>query len=245
MRLRYVLVMLCLFALAACGAPAVTVVRTPTPEPTETPPPGTFYFTTQDNVTLNGQIIGQGKTAIIFSNGKEIPKFFWQPVAQQLAGRGYLALLYDYRGIPPSLGRNDPDQRDRDLRAAVEVARARGATSFVLVGSSFGGTLTAAIAAQAHPAAIVILSAPLADGAFSVSEDALRALAAPALFMVSQGDTRYVGAVQHMYEMSPQPKQIHIYPGKNHGDAILTTPDSGDAAMRQLVAFLQAYAPAG
>jgi len=245
MRVRHVLLMLCLFALAGCDAPAATVARTPTPEPTETAPPGTFYFTTEDNVTLNGQIIGQGKTAIIFSNGKQVSKIGWQPVPQQLARRGYLCLLYDYRGIPPSGGRNDPDQRDRDLRAAVAVTRERGATSFVLVGSSFGGTLTAALAAQLRPAAIVILSAPLSDGAIGVSDDALRTLAAPTLFMASQGDTRYVGSVQHMYELSPQPKQIGIYPGENHGDAILTAADTGDAAMRQLVAFLQAYAPAG
>jgi alpha/beta superfamily hydrolase len=244
MRLRYVLITLCLFALAACSSQAATVAHTPTPAPTETPPLGTFNFTTEDNVTLNGQIIGQGRTAIIFSNGKQIPKIDWQPVALQLAGRGYLALLYDYRGIPPSGGRNDPDLRDRDLRAAVEVARARGATSLVLVGSSFGGTLTTAIAAQAHPTAIVVLSAPLSDGAISVSDDALRALAAPKLFMVSQDDTRYVGPVQQMYAMSPQPKQIYIYPGKNHGDAILTLADTGDAAMQRLISFLQAYAPA-
>lgn len=245
MRVRYVPLMLCLFALAACGSPVETVTHTPTLEPTETPAPGTFYFTTEDNVTLNGQIIGQGRTAIIFSNGKQVSKISWQPIAQQLAGHGYLCLLYDYRGIPPSRGRNDPDQRDRDLRAAVEVAHARGATSLVLVGSSFGGTLTAALAAQVRPTATVILSAPLSDGAIGVSDDDVRALAMPKLFMASRDDTRYVGSVQHMYEVSPQPKQIGIYPGANHGDAILTAADTGEAAMRHLVAFLQAYAPAG
>jgi dienelactone hydrolase len=244
MRLRFALIILCLFMLAACGSPAATIVYTPTLAPTETPPPGTFPFITEDNVTLNGQIVGQGRTAIIFSNGKGVPKINWQPVAQQLATSGYLCLLYDYRGIPPSGGQNDPDLRDRDLRAAIEVARVRGATSLVLVGSSFGGTLTAALAVQARPAAIVILSAPLSDGAISVTDDDLRALTMPKLFMATHGDTRYVGAVQHMYDVSPQPKQIEVYPGANHGDAILAFADTGGASMRQLTAFLHTYAPA-
>ncbi len=195
-------------------------------------------------MTLNGQITGSGKTAIVFSNGQEVSKIVWQRTAEQLASRGYLCLLYDYRGIEPSQGRDDLDFRDRDLRAAVGVARARGATSVVLVGSSFGGTLALALAAEIQPKAVIILSAPLSADVFTVSEADLKALAAPKLFMASQGDTRYVGAVQQMYNMSVEPKQLHIFPGTNHGDAILVSSDTGAEAMQLVAAFLHTYAPA-
>jgi pimeloyl-ACP methyl ester carboxylesterase len=212
--------------------------------PTDTPPAGTFFFTTEDGVTLNGQVIGSGKTAIVFSNGQTVPKFFWLPVAQRLAGQGYLCLLYDYRGISPSQGRDDLSRRDSDLRAAVAAARARGATAVVLVGASFGGTLALAFAAQIQPKAIIILSAPLSADVFTLSAAELKALTIPKLFMASQDDTQFVGAIQQMYDLSSEPKQLHIFPGKNHGDAILTSADTGDAAMAIVDAFLHTYAPA-
>jgi alpha/beta superfamily hydrolase len=240
-------IMTCL-ALSACAASSSPTdqASTPTtgPMPTDTPPADTFYFTTEDGVTLDGQIIGGGKAALVFSNGQEISKVGWLPVARQLASQGYLCLLYDYRGIDPSQGRDDLSRRDRDLRAAVGVARARGATTVVLIGSSFGGTLALALAAQIQPQALIILSAPLSADVFTVSQANLKSLTAPKLFMASQGDTRYVGAVQQMYDQSPQPRQLHIFPGNNHGDAILTAADTGDESMRLVGAFLHAYAPA-
>jgi pimeloyl-ACP methyl ester carboxylesterase len=236
---------LVLSACAATSSPAgQTSPTTQRPTPTDTPPANTFYFTTEDGVTLDGQIIGSGKTALVFSNGQEISKVSWLPVARQLASQGYLCLLYDYRGIDPSQGRDDLSRRDRDLRAAVGVARARGATTVVLIGSSFGGTLTLALAAQIQPKALIILSSPLSADVFTVSEADLKALTAPKLFMASQGDTRYVGAIQQMYDTAPDPKQLHIFPGTNHGDAILTAVDTSGDAMRLVSAFLQTYAPA-
>jgi hypothetical protein len=96
------LVVLVCLVLSAGAAPSSQAGQTPTPTnrpiPTDTPPANTFFFTTEDGVTLNGQMIGSGKTVIVFSNGQAAPKFFWLPVAQQLAGQGYLRLLYDYRG---------------------------------------------------------------------------------------------------------------------------------------------------
>jgi pimeloyl-ACP methyl ester carboxylesterase len=210
--------------------------------PTDTPPAGTFFFTTEDGVTLNGQVIGSGETALIFSNGQTVPKFFWLPVAQRLAGQGYLCLLFDYRGISPSQGRDDLSRRDSDLRAAMAAARAHGARAVVLVGASFGGTLALALAARIQPKAIIILSAPLSADAFTVSEAELKALTIPKLFMASQDDTQYVGAIQQMYDQSSEPKQLHIFPGKNHGDAILTAADTGGAAMALVDAFLHTYA---
>jgi pimeloyl-ACP methyl ester carboxylesterase len=243
-------VMTCLalgLALGACAGSSPQAGQTPSPTsrpiPTDTPPADTFYFTTEDGVTLDGQVIGGGKTAIVFSNGQTLPKFFWLPVAQRLAGQGYLSLLYDYRGIPPSQGRYDLSRRDSDLRAAVAAARAGGATSVVLVGASFGGTLALALAAQIQPTAVIILSAPTSADAFTVSEADLKALTIPKLFMASQDDTQYVGAVQQMYDQAPEPKQIHIIAGKNHGDSILTSADTGGAAMALVDAFLHTYAP--
>jgi hypothetical protein len=146
------------------------------------------------------------------------------------------------RDVTPSQGRNELGSRDRDQRAAVGVARAHGATAVALVGASFGGALT--LAAQLQPKALIILSAPLSADAFTVSPADLKTLATPKLFMASQRDTQYVGAVQQMSDAASGPKQLRIFPGKRHGDAILTRADTGAEAMRLLGDFLRAYAPA-
>jgi hypothetical protein len=130
--LRILVIIASCLALGACGAPSpqqsrLSIAHPPTP--TDTPPVGTFNFTTEDGVTLNGQVVGSGKTALVFSNGLEVSKVAWQRTAEQLASCGYLCLLYDYRGIDPSQGRDELERRDRDLQAAVGVVRARGAPS--------------------------------------------------------------------------------------------------------------------
>jgi hypothetical protein len=52
-----------------------------------------------------------------------------------------------------------------------------------------------------------------------------------------------VGAVQQLYDQSAEPKQLHIFPGKNHGDAILTAEDTGSEAMALVDAFLHTSTP--
>ena len=94
-RIRVMLVVMICLALGACAVSSPQAGQTPSPTsrpiPTDTPPADTFFFTTDDGVTLNGQVIGSGKTALVFSNGQTVSKFFWLPVAQRLASQGYRA----------------------------------------------------------------------------------------------------------------------------------------------------------
>lgn len=231
-------------ALSGCGAsladrPAVT----PTATPTATPQPGTFYFTTSDGVTLNGRIFGQGKTALIFSNGKGFSMQLWVTVAQTMADRGYMSMLYDYRGVGQSQGTDNPSERENDLRAAISAARAHGASKVVLIGSSFGGLLAAKLAVEAHAEAIVLVSAALEDSGIVLRDKDIQALAMPKLLMASESDTTFAYAIQHIYDTSPQPKQIALYPGKQHGTTIFGLEHSADS-MQRLSTFLDQYAPA-
>lgn len=233
-----------LLMLAGCGAStARTPTPTPKPSPTASPQPGTFYFTTRDGVTLNGQIYGSGKTALIFSNGKGVTMSLWDSVAQIMADRGYMSFRYDYRGLGQSQGSDMPEQRENDLRAAVVAAQAHGASRVVLVGSSFGGLLSASLATEVHADAIVVVSSPLMDSGIFLSDEKLRGLTMPKLLIVSQFDSSFTSNTQHIYDLAPQPKQITIYPGKQHGTTIFALEHSTDS-MQRLVAFLNKYAPA-
>src|SRR5262245_20474886 len=167
--------------LSACGggtaATAPTATRSATA--TATPEPGTFYFTTDDNVTLSGKIVGAGTTAIVFSSMDGDPKVDWQDLAPLLASRGYMTFSYDYRGLGASQGYYDRAKIASDLNAAIQAAQQHGATKYILMGASLGGLVTLKVAAATHPTAVVALSAPQSFGGLDVSEDELHAITAP------------------------------------------------------------------
>jgi alpha/beta superfamily hydrolase len=233
---------LALALLSACGgSAALAPTATPQATATETPQPGTFYFTSEDGVTLNGKILGTGTTAVIFSAMDADPKEEWNGVAPLFVARGYMTLAYDYRGLGQSQGHYIHDQIDRDLRAAIKAAQAKGATKIVLMGSSIGGLVTAKVAATAQPTATVVLSAPLSYGGIGVSADELRAIPGAKFFAAAEGDHPYPSTVQSMHASVTDPKEVHIYPGTSHGTNLFG--DKSDFTA-QLFAFLDKYAPA-
>ncbi len=231
--------------LSACGALATSAAPTATSvPPTATPEPGTFYLTTEDGVSLIGQTYGQGTTAIVLSCMDADDRSEWQPLAELLAGRGYLVVTYNYRGIDPSQGFYARNELDRDLRAATKAAHTRGATKVVLMGASLGGLVTLKGAATEHPVAAVILSAPTAYGGLSVSLDELHAITAPKFFVVGRKDSGFYVAAQELYDDTPEPKLLQVYPNNYHGTAFFEGSETKDDFLARLVTFLQANAPA-
>src|SRR5215831_9915775 len=198
-------------SLAACGTGASNAhVATPSPRPS--PPAATatatpavvtrdVSFTTADHLKLTGILFGAGHTAIVFSNQTDTSASDWAPIARAFAARGYLALTYNYRGTYGSQGSFDTSVLDRDLSAAMAFARRQGGTQIVLVGASIGGAVTARSAAAAPVVCMVVLSAPRTWPVLPVSDDALRAIRAPKLFLDSEGD-EFADDVQAMYAIS-------------------------------------------
>jgi pimeloyl-ACP methyl ester carboxylesterase len=213
------------------------------PTATETPQPGTFYFKAKDDVTLSGKIVGTGTTALIFSAMDGDSKEEWTDVAPLLAARGYLTLAYDYRGVGQSQGRYVREQLDRDLRAAVTLAHEKGATKIVLIGSSLGGLVTLKVAATAHPAAIVALSAPKSFGGLSVTPEELRAIPGAKFLAAAERDGDYASSAQGMYSAVSEPKELHIYPGNAHGTNLFDASTDTRDFVADLLAVLAANAP--
>jgi hypothetical protein len=78
----------------------------------------------------------------------------------------------------------------------------------------------------------------------TVTGDEMGAITAPKLFVASQDDHPFSSTVQQLYDASPQPKQIHIYPGRLHGVDFFGAPDTKADFLALLYAFLDANAPA-
>ena len=244
---------LALVGLVGCGASSPlasqpTPIPTHTPYPTPTPtlavPSHAVTFTTSDHILLGGLWFGAGKTVVIFSNQTDTTAGDWTPIAQQFAAQGYAALCYDYRGRGSSQGTRayGPDLMT-DLHAAIAFARSQGAQRITLVGASLGGAVTANVAANpgADVAAVAIISAPSDFPQVEVAATTMAAIAAPKLLMNSQGDS-YASQTQAMYDEARQPKTLKLYPGVDHGLALLLGSNGSDA-MRRLLALMTQYAP--
>jgi alpha-beta hydrolase superfamily lysophospholipase len=247
--------LLALVGLVGCGGASSPLASQPTPIPTHTPyptptptlavPSHAVTFTTSDHILLGGLWFGAGKTVVIFSNQTDTTAGDWTPIAQQFAAQGYAALCYDYRGRGSSQGTRayGPDLMT-DLRAAIAFARSQGAQRIALVGASLGGAVTANAAAgpgAADVAAVAIISAPGDFPQVEVTPTTMAAIAAPKLLMNSQGDS-YAPQSQAMYDEARPPKTLKLYPGADHGLALLLGANGPDA-MRRLLAFMAQYAP--
>ena len=163
-------------------------------------------------------------------------------IPQRLAVLGYEVLAYDFRGNGDSPGPQDIWSLDVDLRAAVSFAHQQGASKIVLMGASMGGTTSLKVAAEEQVTAVISISGPQTFS-FTVTDDELKAIQAPKLFIDSENDGSFITDTQHMYAVATPPKEIHIYPGGAHGTDIFGG-DNGDDPAQRLLHFIEQYAPA-
>jgi pimeloyl-ACP methyl ester carboxylesterase len=225
------------------GAASSRSAATPTPSPTATPVPVTqqVSFVTSDGVTLLGTLYGQGTRVIILSNEGDNNSFAWVPKAQQLATLGYLVLGYSYR--PQVATANGlPSQGLRDLRAAIAFIHTRHVTGITLMGSSLGGLISLKAATTERFDALVPISSPVAFEDVQLSDNELKRITTPKLFVTSDQNDPYTSDTYHMFDVTPQPKEERIYPGRRHGLALFQE-TSGPDLLSTLRQFLQRYAP--
>jgi alpha/beta superfamily hydrolase len=241
-----------LFMLIACSskpslqqaAATPTPVITPTPAITPTPrlpriPSTLVHFTTRDHVRLAGLFSGNGRTtAIICSHELHGTKVDWSDSAPWFAARSFMVLAYDFRGYSDSQGQYDPGKGDQDLLAAIAFVHSRGAKQVILLGASMGADISLIVAAKTQVAGVITLSP---EYLFGLSNNEIRAISAPKLFINSTGDI-FADDTQQMFQKARPPKALHLYPGSAHGVAIFETGNGQDLIAR-IIAFANKYAP--
>ncbi len=88
------------------------------------------------------------------------------PLARALAGHGLAVLLFDYRGYGGNPGRPSEAGLARDVRAADDFLRRRGAAAapdrILFYGESLGAAVATALATE-HPPAGLVLRSPFVD----------------------------------------------------------------------------------
>jgi pimeloyl-ACP methyl ester carboxylesterase len=194
------------------------------------------------DVILNGRLFGgDNLPVVILSHMRQNDQTAWFDFAQELAGHGYAALTFDFRGYGQSTGKQDFDKLDEDLAAVIQYMRDRGKTEIFLVGASMGATTSLVLAGESRVKAVVALSPP----AKFESQDALHAVPdihVPKLFVASEGDAPALQFAE-LYAAAADPKEEALYPGTAHGTDLLRADknDQASAVDGRIIDFLDKH----
>lgn len=195
-----------------------------------------------EGVTLRGHLFGRGnEQGVILSHMEPNDQSVWYPLAQELAGRGYAVLTYDFQGYGETDGDVDFAALDDDLAAAVRFMRDRGKAPVFLIGASMGATASLVVAADEEVAGVIALSPPDVFEEQNALE-AVPLVSEPKLFVASEDDAVALN-LDGLVEAAAEPKEEEIYPGRLHGTALLE-PDSeyADSVRDLIFQFLQDHA---
>jgi pimeloyl-ACP methyl ester carboxylesterase len=194
-------------------------------------------FRTEDGIELAGDVRGRGSTAVVLAHMFPADRNSWAEFASILAEEGYLALNFDFRGYGGSEGTRAIPELWRDVVAAAEAARARGASRVVIVGASMGGTAALVAASRAELDGVITLSAPTTFMGLAAPAEIVQAVDEPKLFLAAEGDGSAAEAAQAFYNTSPGPKRVEIVTGAEHGTEILEG-GQAEVARRLILDFL-------
>jgi len=187
-------------------------------------------FRAADGTRLVGHRFGHGTTAVVLAHQANGNLCQWLPYARRLAGLGYTAIAFDFRGYGRSQYRSYPAglRYSGDVSAAVKLARRLGARHVVLVGASFGATTVIVAAANTRPLVdgVVSLSGPATFSRLDAVA-AAKHLEAPALYVAGTLDEGgiYRQDAETLYDATAaRDKTIELVPSSEHGVQLVGHP---------------------
>jgi len=192
-------------------------------------------FPASATIMLHGRLYGAGVRGVILSNEGDNISSHWTPMAERLAVAGYLTLTYDYH--PTSSADTSSSEALLDLRGAVAFMRSQHVTTLALIGSSLGGLVSLKQASLDPVTAVVAISAPIEWEDVRLSDGDLARLTAPKLFVTSEENEPFTSDTQRMYDLTPEPKERQVYPGRLHGIQLFDAAPSADL-LPKLLSFL-------
>ena len=183
------------------------------------PPAGArrIRIETADGEMLSAIEVGQGRRVAVLSHGVTGTKEDFYGLASALAADGWRVFAYGARGAGTSTGAPEAD-REEDLRAVVDHARATGGKEVLLAGGSVGASLSISMARELEAGAVVSLSAPA--GAFDALEAAHELRDSIPVFVVAARENEPFAtdarAIADVLAVSPT-----IVDGDGHGSGML------------------------
>ena len=236
--LRAVVLGLVVVALAftGCGGGGSTKGTRTEPGTAAGAPGAAVTFSSTGDVTLSGRLFGTGPDGVVLAHMYPADQTSWFPYAERLAAAGYRVLTFDFRGYGTSTGGKDIAKIDQDVEAAVRKVKAEGAQRVALVGASMGGTASLIAAGRVPVVGVATLSAPVEFMGLD-ARSAVPQVSAPKLFLAAEKDVGAAGA-RELDRLAAPPKTLVLYPGSDHGTALLTG-SNGIAVADRITSFLQ------
>jgi fermentation-respiration switch protein FrsA (DUF1100 family) len=232
----------------------------PPPAAVGLPSAETIAFQTEDRLTLQGWFLSSAKpsggfTVLVF-NGNAGNRSFRAPLAAGLRALGASVLLFDYRGYGGNPGGASETGLAADARAARRYVSGRpdvDAARLIYFGESLGSGVAVGLAAEHHPAALVLRSpfASMADvGQFHYpilpvrwllkdrfdSIGRIARIGCPLLVIAGDRDgvVPYAHS-QRLFAAAAPPRTFVTVAGADHNDRELA---DGDQMMRAIGEFL-------
>ncbi|MFF5426397.1 MULTISPECIES: alpha/beta hydrolase [unclassified Streptomyces] len=208
-------------------------------------------FKATDGVRLSGLVLGSGPRGVVLSHENGWNICSWLAFAEALAAAGYQVLVYDqrnvYDGASERGGRAANLHFDRDVRAAVQQLRNRGARHILAGGASMGGTATATVAPEIPElVGLLILSSPRELPTMKPLPG-LAKVTVPSFFAAATGDQTFVDEVRALHRASgAKDKRLHILDSHAHGVDMMEDGRAGAHLHDQVLTFVDdAFRTAG
>lgn len=199
-------------------------------------------FKTPDGATIEGELYGSGKTAVVFSMMGNC-KPGWREFAQLTGAqaRSVMALTYPWRGCRES-GLAEQGELQKfvdDTRGAVDFVREQGAEKIILAGASLGGVASSKLAVESQASGLIIMASPpgIPEWGFEIEAADLNT-EIPKLFITAENDpTVPASATRELYELASDPKEWQTYPGDRHGTDLFET-ENREAIQARIMEFI-------
>ncbi|MDO8600795.1 MAG: alpha/beta fold hydrolase [bacterium] len=219
----------------------------------------TVTFDTSDGMKIYGlyyPAANPAAPAALLSHMMPVTKESWKSFAPKLTEAGFQVLAIDLRGHGESVARTTNDGRTtlnfknfsdeehqwsiRDLEAAVEFLKLKGASATHLIGASIGANLSFQYFAEHSDTRSVILLSPGLDyRGVKTEECATKLRFGQAVYYVAADDDPYSAqSVKTLYQKTPEgiKKEIKLFERAGHGtNMFLAHPE----LMEELVLWLK------
>ncbi len=203
------------------------VVSIPAMRLEEVIPPEELSLTTEDGVLAATLFpVEDASLGVVLAHSAVPPQnqLGLYPLARDLANLGATVLTFDILGYGQSGGSRDEITVITDVSAAIDHLRTLGYRRIALLGVGYGAFGCAEAGRQANTVGLVLISCPISvppigPGPVVTRED-MAPLDYPKLIIAAEDDYKlgrpFAEYARTLYDYSPQPKTLEIYPGRYH-----------------------------
>jgi dienelactone hydrolase len=180
-------------------------------------------FRASDGTRIEGRLFGDGQVAIVLAHQVDQVQSAWYAFAGELAGRGYVALTFNFRGYCPGGADGCSGEGSVGTDGWQDVA---GAVRFLnervfLTGASIGGWAVLEAAVRGVPVDGVVTLSGVPTVGYDITPAGLSRVDIPLVFVVGRFDGSLARAVRRVHRLAPEPKELLVLPTGEHGTNLL------------------------